>query len=65
MLNEDKNLRPNGKEILDEIALIEFYQNNPTNLLIKNFLDERNEPKIKEIKKSKNVQITNINNQNN
>ena len=65
MLNKDKNLRPNGKEILDEIALIEFYQNNPTNLLIKNFLDERNEPKIKEIKKSKNVQINNINNQNN
>jgi serine/threonine protein kinase len=65
MLNEDKNLRPNGKEILDEIALIEFYQNNPINLLIKNFLDERNEPKIKEIKKSKNVQINNINNQHN
>ena len=65
MLNEDKNLRPNGKEILDELSIIEFYQNNPTNLLIKNFLDERNKPKLKEIKRSKNVQINNDNNQNN
>ena len=64
MLNEDKNLRPNGKEILDELSIIEFYQNNPTNLLIKNFLDERNKPKLKEIKRSKNVQINNDNNQN-
>ena len=24
MLNEDKNLRPNGKEVLDELELIEF-----------------------------------------
>ncbi len=64
MLNEDKNLRPNGKEILDELSIIEFYQNNPTNLLIKNFLDEINKPKLKEIKRSKNVQINNDNNQN-
>ena len=59
MLNEDKNVRPNGKEVLDELGIIEFYINNPKNQMIKNFLEEKNKPK------SQNIQNNNDNNQNN
>ena len=63
MLNDDKNLRPNGKEVLDELEIIEFFINNPKNLMIKNFLEEKDKLKINN--ESQNIQNNNDNNQNN
>jgi len=61
MLNEDKNLRPNGKEALDELEIIEFSINNPKNQMIKNFLEEDKS----KLKKNNESQNNNVNNQNN
>ena len=64
MLNEDKNLRPNGKEVLDELEIIEFFINNPKNQMIKNFLEEKDKPKIQENNESQIIQNNNNNNNN-